>query len=117
MAVKIRRLILAAITCEMMLSSILLAQASDGSAHSSPQSQFEGAVFGGFGTHVNPLESVKSKIAASNEEWRVIGPKLENVHAARQIMDAKENEQRGTWGPGNRLVDAMAALRVARVST
>jgi hypothetical protein len=41
-----------------------------------------------FGLTAAELESVKTKLRASDEEWKVIGPKLQKVVAARQAADA-----------------------------
>jgi Spy/CpxP family protein refolding chaperone len=48
--------------------------------------------FGGFGGPIR-LEDVKKQLTASDEEWKVIGPKLQKVIAARQALT-------GDAGPG-----------------
>ena len=53
------------------------------------------------------LESVKAKIRASDEEWKVIGPKLQRVIFARQAADSDINADNsspvdGSGSPANR---------------
>jgi hypothetical protein len=49
---------------------------------------------GGFG-RVDPLAGVKAQINASDEEWKVIGPKLRAVVAAQQVVEADPTESLG----------------------
>src|SRR5258706_116318 len=62
---------------------------------------------GGF-ARVDPLAGVKAQINASDEEWKVIGPKLRTLAAAQQIVEADPTETiqnpvvpRGGGGGGN----------------
>jgi len=73
-----------------------------------------GGVGGGFGGPGGGfLDDVKNKIAASDEEWKVIGPKLRKVMTLRQVVEADRTETmlyttgdgpgfgpRGGFGPG-----------------
>jgi hypothetical protein len=74
---------------------------------------------GGFGPGFNPgafgqprLDDVKRMIAATDEEWKVIGPKLQKVINTRQTVNG---EQRGFGGPfgggGNSLTQAQTELK------
>jgi hypothetical protein len=62
---------------------------------------------GGFG-RVDPLANVKVEIKASDEEWKVIGPKLRAVASAQQIVEVDPTEtvaspvapRGGNFGPG-----------------
>ena len=47
--------------------------------------------FGGFG-RTDMLQGIKAQIRASDEEWKVIGPKLRNVVSARQIVEADRTD-------------------------
>jgi Spy/CpxP family protein refolding chaperone len=49
-----------------------------------PKMGFGGPGFGGFGTGKG--DDVQKKIAATDEEWKVIGPKLQKVLAARRAV-------------------------------
>ncbi|MFI5380515.1 MAG: hypothetical protein ACHRHE_14555, partial [Tepidisphaerales bacterium] len=46
-----------------------------------------GGIFGGRG-NARFMDDVRVKVHATDEEWKVIGPKLQKVVAARQIYDA-----------------------------
>jgi hypothetical protein len=74
---------------------------------------------GGFGPGFNPgafgqprLDDVKRMIAATDEEWKVIGPKLQKVINTRQAVNG---EQRGFGGPfgggGSPVTQAQAELK------
>lgn len=57
---------------------------------------------GGFGTP-NPLDDVKKQLGSTDEEWKVIGPKLQKVIAARQVLVSDAKGDRGAggfFGPG-----------------
>ena len=54
-----------------------------------------GGLFGGRGGG-RVMDDVRIKVHATEEEWKVIGPKLQKVVAARQIYDAS----RATAGAG-----------------
>ncbi|MFI5377783.1 MAG: hypothetical protein ACHRHE_00635 [Tepidisphaerales bacterium] len=73
---------------------LALAQAGPGDAGPGPGGPRGG--FGGPPGFVGPggfggrgMEDVKAKILASDEEWTVIGPKLQKVAAMRQIVEAE----------------------------
>ncbi len=57
---------------------------------------------GGFATV--RLDDVKKAIASTDEEWKVIGPKLQKVLAARQVLASEprsaDGKSAGTPGPG-----------------
>jgi Spy/CpxP family protein refolding chaperone len=61
--------------------------------------------FGGFGGNRN--ENVQKKIDATDEEWKVIGPKLQQVIAARRALNG-ENTSKGPFGGGGSNVVAQA---------
>jgi Spy/CpxP family protein refolding chaperone len=58
--------------------------------------------FGGFGSMGSSLESVKTQIKATDEEWKVIGPKLREVIVARRTTElgisTEGSGQRGGFG-------------------
>jgi Spy/CpxP family protein refolding chaperone len=54
-----------------------------------PGGGFPGGPPGGFGGafgQANRLDDVKKQLGATDEEWKVIGPKLQKVIAARQVL-------------------------------
>jgi hypothetical protein len=56
-----------------------------------------GGFFGGRGGG-RPMDDVRIKVHATEEEWKVIGPKLQKVIAARQIYDASRATAGGGFG-------------------
>jgi hypothetical protein len=51
----------------------------------------------------NPLDDVKKQLGSTDEEWKVIGPKLQKVIAARQVLVSDAKGDRGFggfFGPG-----------------
>jgi hypothetical protein len=44
------------------------------------------------------LDDVKAQIRASDEEWRVIGPKLRNLVFSRQVVEGGDGPRRGGFG-------------------
>ena len=73
----------------VMLLGIVVAMSSLAHAQAGPEDAGAGpgGLGGGFGGR-GMLDDVKTKIQASDEEWMVIGPKLQKVAAARQIVEA-----------------------------
>jgi hypothetical protein len=57
----------------------------------------KGGFGGGFGSGATRLEDVKKQIDARDEEWKVIGPKLQKVITARQVLTT---DSRPAGGPG-----------------
>ena len=80
------RSLLPAVSCAAVLcmSALVFAQ--------TPARPGDGpAVFVPFGpgfAPTNPLDDVKKQIGSTDEEWKVIGPKLQKVIAARQVIAA-----------------------------
>jgi hypothetical protein len=70
-----------------------------------------GGIFGGRGSG-RLLDDVRVKAQATEEEWRVIGPKLQKVIAARQIYDASRatagNAFAGRGGGGRWQADGVS---------
>jgi Spy/CpxP family protein refolding chaperone len=67
-----------------------------------PKMGFGGPGFGGPG--FGGAENVQKKIGATDEEWKVIGPKLQKVTAARRAIS-------GEAGPGTAVAQAQAELK------
>lgn len=68
--------------------------------------------FPGFGA--NSLDAVKKQIDARDEEWKVIGPKLQKVVAARRVLSADGKQTGfgfGGFGAGNVVTQAQAELK------
>jgi hypothetical protein len=63
--------------------------------------------FGGFGA----TDDVQKKIGATNEEWKVIGPKVQRVIAARRALAGDTGAPFGGPMAGNALAQAQAELR------
>ncbi len=53
--------------------------------------------FGGGGFGVNRLDEVKKQLGATDEEWKVISPKIQKVISARQVLTS---EGGGGFGGG-----------------
>jgi Spy/CpxP family protein refolding chaperone len=67
-----------------------------------PKMGFGGPGFGGFG--FSTPDNAQKKIGATDEEWKVIGPKLQKVTAARRAAS-------GEAGPGTAVAQAQAELK------
>jgi hypothetical protein len=69
--------------------------------------------FGGFGP--KGTDDVQKKIGATNEEWKVIGPKLQKVIAARRVVSGDAVFAGGPFGggpmQGNVVAQAQADLK------
>jgi hypothetical protein len=56
--------------------------------------------FGGFGGFGAKKDDIQKKIGATDEEWKVIGPKLQKVTAARRTLLGESNPFGGPAGSG-----------------
>ncbi len=65
-----------------------------GGGFGGPGGGFGGPGGGGFG--MNRLDDVKKQLAATDEEWKVISPKIQKVISARQVL----NDEGGNFGGG-----------------
>lgn len=54
--------------------------------------------FGGYGMMSDGIDSVKTQIKATDEEWKVIGPKLREVVAARRAAEIGFGDNLGSRG-------------------
>ncbi len=92
------------IACAVLAAASALAQPparpGDGPAPNPPPPGV-GPFGPGFGP-TNLLSSVKGQIGATDEEWKVIGPKLQKVMAARQVLaaDVRGPDLAPGFGPG-----------------
>lgn len=64
-----------------------------------PGGGFGGPPGGGFGT-AGRLDDVKKQLGSSDEEWKVIGPKLQKLIAARQALTADARGPERGFGMG-----------------
>ena len=77
---------------------------------------------GGFGGFAGPgsLDDVKRKLGATDEEWKVLGPKLQKVISGRQTLNAEARADfaafgRGPFGPGGPGQDSPVAQAQAEL--